>query len=82
MIGYIGDFSSRSDSLVRNEGAEAYTGWSLNHVSKASISRSYVTGYGTGVSIYSSAVKIDSSSIIENDNTGINISSILIMVRG
>ena len=74
-VGNIGDFSSRNDSLIRNEGAETYTGWSLNYVSKASISRSYVTGYDTGVSIYSSAVKIDSSSIIGNNNTGISISS-------
>ena len=71
----VGDFSSIRDSLVWDEGAEDWTGWSLDHVSKAKISRSYVTGYGTGVSVYSSAVKIDSSSIIGNNNTGISVSS-------
>ena len=74
-VGYIGDFSSIRDSLVWDEGAEDWTGWSLDHVSKAKISQSYVTGYGTGVSVYSSAVKIDSSSIIGNNNTGISVSS-------
>ena len=56
----VGDFSSTRDSLVWDEGAENWTGWSLDHVSKAKISRSYVTGYDAGVNVYSSAVKIDS----------------------
>ena len=71
----VGDFSSTRDSLVWDEGAENWTGWSLDHVSKAKISRSYVTGYDAGVNVYSSAVKIDSSSIIGNNNTGLTVSS-------